>query len=236
MTTVRVGGVRVPRGEAFDYARRYLTDGSGWGYPAYERYEAHRALGPLSDADLLTPPLLNVQHFDLGVYESLQAVRPQLQESLDRIRPAASVFDATNDEREQVFRMFALLDRRGIPGAKGTILSKVLHRKRPHLIPLWDRNVSNVYQYGATPRIPPVDGRSWGEFYVVFLDAVRADIEADRGFFEDMAALADDPPISLLRAVDIVAWWAGDPKRWPRFRDFGESPGPAADSMELPRR
>ncbi|MGY1697370.1 DUF6308 family protein [Geodermatophilus sp. SYSU D00814] len=218
MTTVRVGGIRVLKAEVLEHARSYLTDGSGWGYPAYERYEAGRALGPLTDADLLSPPLLNVQHFDLGVYESLQAVRPQLQESLDQIRPAASIFDATDDERARVCHMLTLLDRRGIPGVKGTILSKVLHRKRPHLIPLWDRHVENVYQYGAAPRIPPLPGRSWGEFYLVFSDAVRADIEADRGFFEDVAALAVDPPISLLRAVDIVAWWAGHPERWPRLR------------------
>src|SRR4051794_24024939 len=108
VTTLRVGGVRVPRTEAFDHAGRYLTAGLGWGYPAYERYEASRALGPLTDADLLAPPMLNVQHFDLGVYESLQAVQPQLQESLDHIRPAASVFDATDDEREHLRRMFAL--------------------------------------------------------------------------------------------------------------------------------
>ncbi|MGY1712589.1 DUF6308 family protein [Geodermatophilus sp. SYSU D00758] len=213
-----MGGIEVLKAEALEHARSYLTDGSGWGYPAYERYEAGRALGPLTDADLLSPPLLNVQHFDLGVYESLQAVRPQLQERLNQIRPAASIFDATDDEREQVRRMLALLDHRGIPGARGTILSKVLHRKRPHLIPLWDRNVENVYQYGATPRIPPVRGRSWGEFYLAFSDAVRRDIEADHRFFEDVAALAANPPISLLRAVDIVAWWAGHPERWPRFR------------------
>jgi hypothetical protein len=229
----------VPRVEAFDHTRHYLTDGSGWGYPAYERYEASRALGPLTDADLLTPPLLNVQHFDLGVYESLQAVRPQLQESLERIRPAASVFDATADEREQVRRMFALIDRGGIPGARGTILSKVLHRKRPHLIPLWDGNVENVYQFGATPRIPPVKGRSWGEFFLLYSDAIRADIESDRAFFEDVAALAADPPISLLRAVDIVAWWAGDPKRWHRFRNAGQAPrtasGEGTTPMAVPR-
>ncbi|KGH48637.1 hypothetical protein IN07_01370 [Modestobacter caceresii] len=234
-----MGGIRVPRVEACDHTRQYLTDGSGWGHPAYERYEARRALGPLTDADLLAPPLLNVQPFDLGVYESLQAVRPQLQESLDQIRPAASVFDATDNEREHVRRMFALIDRRGIPGAKGTILSKVLHRKRPDLIPLWDGNVEKVYQYGETPRIPPVNGRSWGEFHLVFSDAVRADIEADPGFFEDVAALAVDPPISLLRAVDVVAWWAGDPKRWHRFRDSGPRSSAAVDSgtasMDVPR-
>ncbi|SDO02968.1 hypothetical protein SAMN05660199_01165 [Klenkia soli] len=213
-----MGGIRVPRDEAFDHAQRYLTDGSGWGYPAYERYESERALGPLTDADLLAPPLLNVQHFKLSVYESLQAVRLQLQECLHTIRPDASVFNATDDERDSVRRMFTLLDRRGIPGSRGTILSKVLHRKRPHLIPLWDGNVEKVFQFGATPRIAPVDGRSWGDFYLVFSDAIRADIEADRGFFDEVVGLAVDPPISLLRAVDIVAWWAGDRKRWHRFR------------------
>ena len=51
VTTVRVGGIRVPRTEAFDHARRYLTAGLGWGYPAYERYEEE--VDPSSLADVV---------------------------------------------------------------------------------------------------------------------------------------------------------------------------------------
>lgn len=47
------------RGKALAHARRYLTDGKGWAYPAYDAYERDRAVGPLTDADLLAPVLLN---------------------------------------------------------------------------------------------------------------------------------------------------------------------------------
>ncbi len=60
-----IGGVTVDRDEALDHARRYLTDGSGWAYPAYDVYEADRAAGPLTDADLLAPVLLNVNRLSI---------------------------------------------------------------------------------------------------------------------------------------------------------------------------
>ncbi len=60
MSAVKIGGVVVDRDEALAYAQRYLTDGAGWPYPAYDAYERDRAAGPLTDADLLAPVLLNV--------------------------------------------------------------------------------------------------------------------------------------------------------------------------------
>ncbi len=39
MNELRIGGVVVDRDDALDRARRYLTDGTGWAYPAYDAYE-----------------------------------------------------------------------------------------------------------------------------------------------------------------------------------------------------
>jgi hypothetical protein len=62
---LKIGGVTVDRDEAFDHAWRYLTDGSGWAYPAYDAFEADRTAGPLTDADLLAPVLLNVNRLSI---------------------------------------------------------------------------------------------------------------------------------------------------------------------------
>lgn len=78
MNELRIGGVIVNRDNALDHARRYLTDGTGWAYPAYDAYEQERAAGPLTDADLLAPVLLNVNRMTIRTYEALQAVRAEL--------------------------------------------------------------------------------------------------------------------------------------------------------------
>ena len=39
--------------------------------------------------------------------------------------------------------------------------------------------------------------------------AIIADLTNGRAFFEEVAALADGPVITTLRALDIVAWHAG---------------------------
>jgi hypothetical protein len=57
--------------------------------------------------------------------------------------------------------LFGILDKGGIWGARGTVLAKVLHRKRPAFIPLYDEQVRRVYQDGDHAPVPPVIGRAW---------------------------------------------------------------------------
>lgn len=97
----------------------------------------------------------------------------------------------------------------GIRGARGTTLSKVLHRKRPSFIPLWDSNVEQVYQGGTPAKVPRVKGRSWEVFMPLFGAAVQADLQREADFWSGIVAMAPGPPITPLRALDIVAWWAG---------------------------
>lgn len=94
-----------------------------------------------------------------------------------------------------------------------TILAKILHRKRPGFIPLYDAQVRGVYRDGPDAPVPTVRGRSWCEFLPLFAAAVREDLVREMWFWQEVANLAPGPPITPLRALDIVAWWAGRPGR-----------------------
>jgi hypothetical protein len=207
---LQVGGVTVDRDAAFAHARDYLTRGTGWAYPSYDGYDAEHAAGPLVDADLLAPILLNVPHIKIATYVALQAVRPRLQEALDRIPPDADLADASTEDLALLGELFAVLDGGGVRGSRGTVLAKVLHRKRPGFIPLYDEQVRSVYQDGPAAPVPRQRGRSWQEFMVVFGAAVQRDLQREQEFWRSIATLAPGPPVTPLRALDIVAWWAGD--------------------------
>ena len=217
MTTLLVGGVTVDRDLALAHARHYLTDGSGWAYPSYDAYEADRAAGPLTDADFLAPLLLNVNQLKIRTYEALQQVRNTLDEVLTRIPGDLDLAEATPHDLLLLGKLFAVLDDPGIWGAQGTVLAKVLHRKRPRFVPLYDEQVRAVYQDGSTGTVSqaPEGGRPWAEFIVLFATAVQADLRRERAFWQQLVDLAPGPKITTLRALDIVAWWAG---RGPRDR------------------
>jgi len=50
-----VGGMRVDRSAARDFARRYLDPDTGWAYPAYDGHDHEHARGPLVDAEFPGP-------------------------------------------------------------------------------------------------------------------------------------------------------------------------------------
>jgi hypothetical protein len=121
--------------------------------------------------------------------------------------------EAANDQDlENLGRLYAVLDG-STPGLSGITLSKVLHRKRPGFIPLYDRNVRRLYlRPGVGPaRIPapPRGGRSWSEFMVVLAGAMRDDLQAYLPFWRSLAARAKPVALTPLRALDIVAWKLG---------------------------
>ncbi len=212
MNELRIGGVVVDRDDALAHARRYLTNGTGWGYPAYDAYEQERAAGPLTDADLLAPVLLNVNRMTIRTYEALQAVRAELDDHLARVPLDLDLADAGTDELAVLGQMFAVLDGPGVWGARGTVLAKVLHRKRPRFIPLYDEQVRSVYQDGTdapVPSPPRRTRRAWRDFVVLYAAAVQQDLRREADLWREIAALAPDPPITALRALDIVAWRAG---------------------------
>ncbi len=214
MDALRIGGIVVDRGKALAHARRYLTDGTGWAYPAYDAYERDRAAGPLTDPDLLAPVLLNVSRMRIKTYEALQAKREELDEHLARIPLSLNLIDADAADLAVLGGMFAVLDGPGVWGARGTVLAKVLHRKRPRFVPLYDEQVRAVYQVGPDAPVKPPPRRTrrtWRDFVVLYAEAVREDLRREADTWAEIAALAPDPPITPLRALDIVAWKAGQP-------------------------
>lgn len=215
---LRIGGKIVDRSAAFDYARRYLTEGVGWSYPSYDGYEASQASGPLTDADLLAPVLLNVRHFPITAYEALQTARPRLATSLEAIPRDLALRDASDNDLLMLGDLFAPLTDPGISGVQGTILSKVLHRKRPNFVYLFDPQVSRTYQHGPEAPVPAVRGRSWQAFAPLLARAMREDLLREWEFWGSITALAPGPRITELRALDIVAWWAGRTPRKVRRR------------------
>lgn len=209
MADLRIGGFIRDRDLALQHAQHYLTDGHGWAYPSYDGYDVGRAAGPLVDTDLLAPLLLNVNRISIRTYERLIEALPQLQDGLDRIPTDWPLADAGAEDLDRLGVLFGVLDGAGIKGVRATTLSKLLHRKRPGFIPLWDQNVRRVYIGEADLQIRPVKGRSWQQLMPIFATKVQDDLKRESAFWDQIVSLAPGPAITPLRALDIVAWWAG---------------------------
>src|ERR687889_70305 len=97
--------------------------------------------------------------------------------------------------------LFGMLDepRYAGRGVRGTIVSKVLHRKRPDLVPMYDSRIFEAYTApGVLPRTPE---RSWQEFMRLLCTQMRADLQAEAKAFDELqqAAEAVGAPITKLR-------------------------------------
>jgi len=85
------------------------------------------------------------------------------------------------------------------------LLSKVLHRKRPRLVPMFDRRIVDWYR--------PVLGVAGGKAWPLLTRRLRTDLASQRnigGFTDIRASLAGELPIvpSNLRLADIAIWMA----------------------------
>ncbi|WP_458114433.1 DUF6308 family protein [Arthrobacter sp. R1-13] len=152
------------------FAGRYLTNkGEAWAYPAYDEYPGHS--GPnLGPADLRAPALLHAHHHPMESYNGLQPLIPVLNGRLaDR---ALTGTPATAEKRtiKALVRLFRVLDE---PTRQVSLikLSKILHRKRPELIPLYDTNIWTCYVEKG--KIPRSRKRSWQELAGLFIPALR---------------------------------------------------------------
>jgi len=135
---IRVGGALIERERAIDWAHEYLTGSAAWAYPAYDAYQVRSDQDSIEDADLLAPMLLDVNRLTLKAYYGLQEQRDRLQEWLAAIPRDAELISAEDDDLEPIRMLFGVLDDPGIPDVRGPILAKILHRKRPGFIPLYD--------------------------------------------------------------------------------------------------
>lgn len=205
---LRIGGVDVDRASALDSARGYLRRRDRFGYPAYDSFGAD---GPwrVGDADFVAPVLLNAE-MNSRTFYALEAIRPHLERWLVDIPVDARLVEAGPPELAKLGDLFSVLDSDDLPvNARGSILAKVMHRKRPAFIPLYDRFVDYCYRGADEAPVPKDRRRTWQEFLPLLGAAIIDDLTTGADFFAEVAALANGPVITPLRALDIVAWHAG---------------------------
>jgi hypothetical protein len=92
---------------------------------------------------------------------------------------------------------------RGIPALKAIAVTKILHRKRPTFVPIFDREIHRFY-FGVRPVIG-----AYKQTPRALWPVLQADLRANRPWLTRLAATKrtpDDRPLSLLRAADIVIW------------------------------
>lgn len=209
---IKVGGREVEAEVARGWVRAYLNGAPGqFGYPSYDGYLTNEDPYKLCDGDLLAPVLLNVQ-VKISSFADLCASRDQLETALGAVPVGVDLVDADEEVITAVGRLFTVLDADSRPrNVRGTTLAKVLHRKRPDLVPLYDEQVRRTYQEGERAPLPMMRGRSWAEFMTHLAGCIRDDLNRDRDFWDDLTTLRppDGPVASRLRALDVVAWQLG---------------------------
>lgn len=182
----------------------YLDPRNGYAYPAYDRLVTNGSTR-LVDGDLLAPTLMGVD-LDHARFSLLRDMLPALQGVEDL--PPVALQDADDDHVLCVAGIFGMLDepRYAGRGVRGTIVSKVLHRKRPDLVPLYDSRIFEAYT--APGAISRSTDRSWQQFMALLCTQMRADLQNEAKAFAELEQLAaaQEAPVTQLRILDILVW------------------------------
>lgn len=143
--------------------------------------------------DVIAVQLLSMRPHWTTTWELLDGRKERIEDLLRRVRADVDVWDAAaesaHDEAQPLWG--AIFE---IPGAGRALTSKLLARKRPRLIPVWD---SVVRAAVGAPKEPWACFRDW------------FGSEANREKLERILRDADVPvDVPLLRVFDIVIWMA----------------------------
>jgi hypothetical protein len=203
---MRLCGESLPIDDPEGLLADYLTPSFGYAWPAYDTLVTNG--GPsLVSGDLLAPVLLDA-HVDAARFGVLFEMLPEL-EGIGSL-PACSLADARDDDIAAVAALFGVLDsekyrRRGV---RGTIVSKVLHRKRPDLVPLYDSRIDAGYR--ASGRMPHDPHRPWVEFVDLLCRLMRDDLQREAEQFAALVEFAASrgAKLTALRILDILVWTA----------------------------
>lgn len=203
---VRVGGAHTGFEAAHDHVQTYLNSPDAHGpYPAYDAYEG----GPsefLSPADLLAPWLIGAPLAGIPTYDALVDNLPAVNAVLSAIPLETSLAGATYDDMRAVLDLYAFLDTHPMPGVSLTTFSTLLHRKRPRLVPIFDKRIARCYLDIEGAPLKRDDRRSYAAFAQLWLRAVQRDLDSQFDAWSEFTTLTPlgGPQISALRAMHIV--------------------------------
>jgi hypothetical protein len=133
--------------------------------------------------------------------------RAEIERALRRIHPDASLADATSSIPWILLtRLFdAFSDIRGIGFSK---MTKVLHRKRPALIPMLD---SVVQAYLATDDPGTRSSGSFGERATALVRSYKRDLDRNRSVLHELQRelASREYRLTEVRILDLVIWSTG---------------------------
>lgn len=208
--TITVGGFTVPINKATALVREYVNQYGKWSYPAYDGYLRDSQTQDVQQQDLLAGALLNASQRPLPTYYGLLKLLPEINRRLADPRLTGTLENASGETLDAIAQLYGILDDYPQHQVQLVKLSKLLHRKRPALLPLYDRNLWRCYsQFGSPVRVAPVKRRSDADRMRAWLPEVQADLLAAPNRWRNLAALAYDPSITSLRALDILGWRLG---------------------------
>lgn len=203
-------GGTLPIEDPEDLLLSYVEPDGPYAYPAYDTLVTNGS-PELVDGDLLAPTLLGAQ-VDYARFVLLKRMLPALREGMAGL-PDTPLEDADDAGIAAVARCFAVLDEPVFTraGARGTIVSKVLHRKRPDLIPLYDSRIWTAYTVSGV--IGRGSHRPWVEVMQALCHSMRADLANNRAEFLTLQKLAGEhgAQLTLLRTLDILVWMSSEP-------------------------
>lgn len=183
--------------------------GLRYAYPYYDGLVTNQDPRVLCTGDLLAPCLLGTP-VELDRMATLTALLPLLQRQLARLPLDVTLQGAGPDLCDAVAALYDPLDDPSVEerDVKGSLIAKVLHRKRPALIPLFDSRVRDFYR-GDSAVPPAAKGqRSWREYMELLVPAIQADLRDNAEEFAYLQQIvpADGPPLTALRILDIIVW------------------------------
>ncbi len=179
----------------------YCDPASAFAFSTYDRLYEHA--GVLTPLDCLAANLLSLrlgwrQVTPLFQQTDSPAVRLRLamQQILAMTTTETSVFDekGANSAPAVELLLDAIRATANVTGWTGVTVTKVLHRLRPHLVPVVDSQVMAFYGV-----------RKWTDAVL----AVHQDAVDNRDLLEKLAGGRQTPDgrwLSKLRALDIVVW------------------------------
>ncbi|WP_395292389.1 DUF6308 family protein [Kitasatospora hibisci] len=198
-------------------AQRHLRDYTDpRGRRAFATYDRQGDPAVLEPVDCLAPALLSVP---LGHRQVIPLFRPDgpgarllraMQAVLDDEDCVTADFldvdldlDLDGHAGPWVLVDRALAASRDVAGVKAVAVSKILHRKRPRLVPIFDRSVHRFY----TGQTPPTG--AYQDTPRILWPLLQNDLRRHRAWLTELAAPVTTPdgrPLSPLRAADIVIW------------------------------
>jgi len=196
---IQVGGRDVP--DALDRIRRYcgLTWSGGspetWAYRYFDHVPSESP-NEVASVDVLAAAALHpgLSRTDLAFFVD------RADDLSDWLRSVPVHAELRSADSDLLDHLDALVD---FDGVSITLLSKVLHRKRPSLIPLLDRHIIDWYR-------PVTSQRSATLAWAPIIRAMQQDLIGDLNGSLTQIADALRPelasPPSAIRLIDIAIW------------------------------